>query len=175
MLVPRSRPIPRLRTALRKTAKWGGAAVTVILVVVWVGSAWWAFHMPFPFGMGVGVADGRAEIVRILNRPALHPYVPRGLSKHDARVMWWFDGSVTSAWWYVWIPLWALALPTLALSTVGWRRDAMLSRRVRVGLCPECGYDRAGLAADAVCPECGAAPVTDPHSGHAAPAAVSSG
>ena len=30
------KPHPRIR----KTIKWGGAAVTVLLVVVWVGSGW---------------------------------------------------------------------------------------------------------------------------------------
>lgn len=33
---------------------------------------------------------------------------------------------------------------------------ARSSRRRRRGLCTGCGYDRAGVAADAVCPECGA-------------------
>ena len=26
---------------IRKTIKWGGAVVTVLLVVVWIGSGWW--------------------------------------------------------------------------------------------------------------------------------------
>ncbi len=41
-------------------------------------------------------------------------------------------------------------------------------RRRRAGRCTHCGYDRAGLPADSVCPECGHAV---PHSGHTAPAA----
>jgi hypothetical protein len=31
-------------------------------------------------------------------------------------------------------------------------------RRFGPGLCPTCGYDRTGLAADAKCPECGTVP-----------------
>jgi hypothetical protein len=31
------KPHPRIR----KTIKWGGAAVTVLLAVVWIGSALW--------------------------------------------------------------------------------------------------------------------------------------
>jgi len=32
-------------------------------------------------------------------------------------------------------------------------------RAARLNLCPKCGYDRAGIAAESVCPECGAASV----------------
>jgi hypothetical protein len=50
----------------------------------------------------------------------------------------------------------------LALATVlAWRLDwldARAARRARLNLCPKCNYDRAGIAKDAVCPECGALP-----------------
>jgi hypothetical protein len=36
-----------------------------------------------------------------------------------------------------------------------WWKDL---RPFRPGRCPKCGYDRAGLAADAACPECGTPP-----------------
>jgi len=32
------------------------------------------------------------------------------------------------------------------------------TRRKQQGACPACGYDKVGLAIDAVCPECGAGP-----------------
>ena len=48
----------------------------------------------------------------------------------------------------LWLPLALFALPTAYL----WWAD---SRRVRPGRCPKCRYDRAGLAADDPCPECG--------------------
>ena len=49
----------------------------------------------------------------------------------------------------LWIAVCALALPTAYLFYADARRRAP-------GLCPKCRYDRAGLAAGAKCPECGA-------------------
>ncbi|MFY7896709.1 MAG: hypothetical protein ACOVP8_10785 [Phycisphaerales bacterium] len=40
---------------------------------------------------------------------------------------------------------------------VGWRRfGPQRRRRIARGCCPACGYDRHGIAASAMCPECGA-------------------
>lgn len=38
--------------------------------------------------------------------------------------------------------------------------NAKRRRRMRKGLCPECGYDRTGLADSTVCPECAESPPT---------------
>jgi hypothetical protein len=60
-----------------------------------------------------------------------------------------------------WFPLWpGFALNTLFYAGLAWglwqvplaiRRR----RRRRMNRCVKCGYDRAGIAADAKCPECG--------------------
>jgi hypothetical protein len=53
------------------------------------------------------------------------------------------------------IPVWCvIAVGTLAASSA-WRLDTLARRLARLNLCPKCGYDRAGLAAGAACPECG--------------------
>lgn len=51
----------------------------------------------------------------------------------------------------LWLPLAAFALPALVL----WWPHVRAIGRAKPGHCPRCGYDRAGLAAGAKCPECG--------------------
>ncbi|HVU64866.1 MAG TPA: hypothetical protein VHC70_12875, partial [Phycisphaerales bacterium] len=61
------------------------------------------------------------------------------------------------------MPIWSgLALNTLFYGTIAWGLLFLPGtvrrwRRRRGGRCVKCGYDRAGLAAGAPCPECGAA------------------
>ena len=58
---------------------------------------------------------------------------------------------------HVWVPTWCLAAPFLSLAWLTASRDRRCRRNEREDICP-CGYNREGLtAADAVCPECGAA------------------
>jgi len=55
------------------------------------------------------------------------------------------------------------------LLLAGWSSGRRWLRR-RSGRCPRCGYDRAGLAVGAVCPECGAPALTSSRVGDHAPA-----
>ena len=57
------------------------------------------------------------------------------------------------------VALWPLALLAIATTAAAWLLEA--HGRARLNLCASCRYDRAGLAADAVCPECGAAAPQD--------------
>lgn len=50
------------------------------------------------------------------------------------------------------MPLYFLTLLLAMLTTALWWRDR---RGFARGRCAECGYDLAGIASDAVCPECG--------------------
>lgn len=53
------------------------------------------------------------------------------------------------------VALWPFVLISTGTALWLWRRDALLRRRERVGVCVQCGYDRVGLAESAACPECG--------------------
>jgi hypothetical protein len=57
--------------------------------------------------------------------------------------------------WEVGVSMMYPAALTLAPAALLWYADR---RRFGPGLCKSCGYDRAGLAADAKCPECGTVP-----------------
>ena len=147
-----------MRKRLRSTCKWGGTAATVLLLVVWVGSAWWRVGVGLWPTVALWVEAGQIGIG--WQEPwSIIPgdgwwILPE---RHSHPFSWWFDvwpntwsGGVTYT--EVWIPIWVLivlvAMPTLWL----WRCD----RRRQPGLCIKCGYDLRG-ADHKVCPECGAA------------------
>jgi hypothetical protein len=56
------------------------------------------------------------------------------------------------------VPFWLIALPVVASSAAAFVVDRRIKGRARINLCPKCNYDRAGIAGDAKCPECGAMP-----------------
>lgn len=56
------------------------------------------------------------------------------------------------------VPLSNIALAVLGAGAILWHLD----RRRLAHQCRKCGYDRRGLAAEAICPECGAAATRTP-------------
>jgi hypothetical protein len=88
---------------------------------------------------------------------------------NDGPIVWRFGKWYpVRRWWLrilrdqVFVPLWmisaVLAIPPGALA---------IRRRLapRPGQCRKCGYSRAGLPTDAVCPECGAIPCPESRRG----------
>jgi hypothetical protein len=71
---------------------------------------------------------------------------------------WWFSYEASGSYWCVRFPLWMLLTPAGVASGAAWRLDTLARRRSRPGLCPVCGYNRAGLAPTSPCPECDAPP-----------------
>lgn len=57
------------------------------------------------------------------------------------------------------LPLWIPTAVACGASLLCRRQDALARRRAGAGRCVKCHYDRSGLAAGAVCPECGCAEV----------------
>jgi hypothetical protein len=152
-------PHPRIR----KTIKWGGAAVTVLLVVVWIGSGWWPGRVVLCYSYAKW-SFGFGDIGRWNPDPPMHgvkqelfvyklPYFQVGLWGFGWRGISWSDWSCA-------FPLWIPALLVGSTSAAAWISDRAAKRRelvARLNLCPKCNYDRTGLAKDAVCPECGSA------------------
>ena len=148
----------KVKRAVRKTVKWGGAGLTVLLVVVWIGSAWWYVSLE-QYGRGGVVAGGGRVVVKTPLPAKYIGDIEVECVRADLDFFWWFyTGAGRSCAFMVSIPLWAPMLIFLLPTAFAWRADAKYMRRARVGLCAACGYDRAGLAAGAVCPECGVAP-----------------
>jgi hypothetical protein len=144
---------------IRKTIKWGGAAVTVLLVLVWIGSGWFAFSWTGADGTWCAVCQGRANIGRANPADAPLPATFQRFENKLRRFSWTghFENAATG--WMLLMPLWIPLAPVLLATGIAWRLDTLARRRERLNLCPKCSYDRAGIAGDAKCPECGAMPV----------------
>jgi hypothetical protein len=147
---------------IRKAIKWGCAATTVFLVVVWIGSGWWK-------PMWIETRAGDLEIDRgrvcfqssdFLDYPTDWPQNawPRGVMELPKfRIEWGVTIKIGGAKREIAIPLWMFALLAGAVTAFAWRLDTLARRRALLNLCPKCHYDRTGLTGGlgAVCPECG--------------------
>ena len=150
------KPHPRIR----KTVKWGGAAATVLLATAFLGSIWFTLHHESP-GVWIFAIDRCAFA-------GLHiPGAPEAagfgwhLTPHPAdSVRWFLNWTSDSRHSQFFVPIWMPIAASLLLTAWAWRLDTLARRRTRLNLCPTggCNYDRTGLAAGAVCPECGKLP-----------------
>jgi len=146
----------RIRPAIRKSVKWGGAALAVVLLVAWIGSAWWAIASPSFRLQRAWVGGGGLGLITYSgNWP--FDIASFELGPSELPFCWWFDHIRKPQISVRLIPLWAPLLLTLIPTGFAWRADLIARRRAMLGKCTQCGYSRAGLTSDAVCPECGAA------------------
>ena len=155
----------KLKRVLRKAVKWGGAGLTVLLLVVWVGSGCYRANWRIAAGTSVEIGAGRLEYseVSLFSDLARHGWATpevglRSIAAGEPELNWSFRRADLGKALFVFIPLWPAVLLSLLATAAAWRADAKYLRRARVGMCPACGYDRAGLAPGAVCPECGNQP-----------------
>ena len=148
------KPHPR-PPIIRKTIKWGGVVVTVLLVVVWVGSTSVSGGLPPLGNCGIVVKQGRAQI--IVGVPLSE--LPREYLTERRGMLLAFQWDSLPRGAVLFVPVWAMVLVAMGTTCWAWVLDARARNElaVRMNLCPKCNYDRTGLAAGAVCPECGAA------------------
>jgi len=149
------KPHPRIR----KTVKWGCVTLAALFLVLEIASA----KRPLLWSMGLdrkvvlkfgrlGVEWGPAsrwdrQASKVLLQWSSKMYFDLGPKV-------WFNGPYRS----VYLPLWGLSLISLAGAGAAWRLDVLVHRRALANPCPRCNYDQTGLAAGAVCPECGSKP-----------------
>ncbi len=151
------KPHPRLR----KTIKWGGASLTVLLALVWVWIPCGLDRVRLPFGVHLRAGG---DWVNVYGSP--HVSEPRASfaaswGEHpetgwETPELWRFylygDGSHH---WGVLAPMWMVIASLLVATTAAWYLDALAGRRQLANLCRKCNYDRTGLPIGAACPECG--------------------
>lgn len=150
---------------IRKTIKWGGAAMTALLVFVWLASSWvsfsWQGRRPqsWAFVIGGGNLSWDHGVVELewgqfpVKQENLGPAIKYTKGSVASGSGW----GVGPTGGMVQVSLWAIICASALATAVAWWIDHLL-RPVPVGCCPRCRYNRAGLAASAVCPECGALP-----------------
>jgi len=148
----------KVKQAGRKTVKWGWLVLTIFLVVVWMGGSWWRVVWSAPAGGSVRLFAGQVRISAPLFGGGPRDRSRLRIETDPVPNQWWFDWGTTARGDHCRVPLWFPTLLSLLATAAAWRADAKYLRRSRVGLCAGCGYDRAGLAAGAVCPECGKQP-----------------
>jgi hypothetical protein len=138
------KPHPRIR----KTIKWGGAAVTLLLVVVWIGSALWRVSWGGKGSKYLVLGAGRFGYVAGVDSDTGVDRLEIRANAAGSEWAWQVGFAPTSTGDMVFclIPLW---IPTLVFSCItapAWYLDAF-DRRARrgVNLCPKCNHDRAGI------------------------------
>ncbi len=148
------KPHPRIR----KTIKWGGAVVTVLLLVAWASSG--AVYVllglyercVIGFHSGEFIVDSAHWFAPFAGVDAGR-YLGHGFTWPNS----WLPHTGRSQYGRsIAIPLWMLVLLALSVTVAAGRLDDIARRRAKLNLCPKCNYDRTGLAIGAVCPECGA-------------------
>lgn len=142
---------------MRKTVKWGGAVVTLLLLVALIGSGWYALAHHLGGNRFISVSMGQ---VRYTDASGIALGVTITVTSGRAQEFhldWGFHMQAAGPVTVYSCPLWLPLVGSFVVTRLAWRADAEACRRDRVGLCATCGYDRAGLGANSVCPECGAA------------------
>jgi hypothetical protein len=147
-------PHPRIR----KTAKWGGAVVCVVLVGVWVSSTMLFAFVATPRGFYAEIVAGRLQTMTSSDNHDVVPHTVWNAMRVPVTVRWWFSTGYLGPLRVLAIPLWPPAALALAPTLLAWRLDALARRRARLNYCPSCNYDRRGLPTASLCPECGSVP-----------------
>jgi hypothetical protein len=152
------------RRWLSAAVRWGLTGLTAAVIVAWVGSRWWVVNLQRGDERMIFLSRGGIYCDLAPRAPMFSFHLSPGFHVYST----YFDGNPSMVWRFhrfrfsgideVLMPLWWIALPLAAGTALAWRTPVRLALGRRRGACLTCGYARAGLAAEAVCPECGTAP-----------------
>lgn len=164
-MIKAMRPRPKLRTLCR----WMLTILTVMIVVVWIGSGWytlesnWLEPMPsdeliaidYEIGPFILLCDGTFIIFSPHHNLDFSALIKNGWSLDPQSqfniLLWawrWNEGGGSQ------FPLWFPALFAAIPAGLMWRNE-IIARRRKPGMCKKCGYDISGLVGKDACPECG--------------------
>jgi hypothetical protein len=135
--------------------KWGATLLVVVIVPLWVSSAWRRHVLFMPTGNQALLVIIQYGAVELLHYNAGVPGRPgwESESLEHCSFFWWKFARVGDSFgWDIVFPLW---IPIAILAACGaflWWRDRP---RFPAGRCARCGYDLSGVATGP-CPECGA-------------------
>jgi hypothetical protein len=151
---------------LRKWAKWGCTVGAVLMILVWLASAWvrfsWVDSQLREYGISAGCfeyywAPGTTVYVMSRRSPGWSAARPRpGRALRLWPRGWEYEWGSASE--FIDSPLWPLFVLPGSAAIALWLMDGRAERRARALRCVRCGYDRGGLSAGVQCPECGTAP-----------------
>ena len=150
----------RIRRGIVKTVKWGGPVVAVVIAWLCWESVEYLTAFNSPFGMRANLTEGGLVFCYNPDWQLYKDVDGFQFLKWPSYVSWWFEYRTRFTDRSVFIPGWFPFIITVGLSVFAWRSDTHDARRRKLGQCPKCNYSRAGLGADVVCPECGAAPLS---------------
>ncbi len=153
------KPHPRIC----KTVKWGGAAASLLLLALWIGSGWWCIKWWTPSSGTWNLEAGRI-VIRNIDWNSQTPKSPGLQLFHVPFELDWSMQYDPTAWGSpLTTPIWPFAGISLLVTAFAWRLDSLARRRAANNLCSTCRYDRTGLPPHSLCPECGTAPPAPSH------------
>lgn len=135
---------PHLR--VRKTVKWGGAVIVVLLVALWIYNGWWSILFVNARSATVIADSGRLLIGPVRLTEGERRWLRRWPSSNPGRFRWGLSVERAHMTRQIAIPLWFPTALCVISASAAWRFDIMTRRRTHSGNCPSCNHNLAGLA-----------------------------